>query len=109
MGWSSGPILAESLWSQLKELIPIEEHQEAARIIWREFKKHDCDTLDEAEMLTKDARYDWLSNDLGYCKCGKWNCPQEAVGYGVSPINDELTNACHLHRHELSDFKSYEP
>lgn len=55
MGWASGAILAESLWSQIKPLIPARNREDAARIIIEEFEQSDCDTICECVDLVTDA------------------------------------------------------
>ena len=57
MGWASGSELAEQVWSLVRDYIP-EGNQRAlvARQVIDEFEGYDCDTIDEAEPLCKDAR-----------------------------------------------------
>jgi hypothetical protein len=55
MGWASGSSLAESLWDQLRPLIPDERRCHAANVIVVEFKSMDCDTLCECQQLMEDA------------------------------------------------------
>ncbi|MCX6035002.1 MAG: hypothetical protein NTV38_08505 [Chloroflexi bacterium] len=55
MGWASGSQLAEDVWDVVRPAIPQKNRQELAVKIIRLFEDHDCDTLDEAQSLIKDA------------------------------------------------------
>lgn len=55
MGWASGSFVANALWDGLKDLIPLEELEEAAKVIVNTLEAHDWDTLDEAPDLMKAA------------------------------------------------------
>jgi hypothetical protein len=55
MGWASGSQLAEEVWDVVRPLIPAAKRKKAALSIIDSFESYDCDTLDEAETLMKDA------------------------------------------------------
>ncbi len=55
MGWASGSELAEDVWEAVGKHLPKNRRQEIARRIVDLFERHDCDTLDEAQTLMKDA------------------------------------------------------
>jgi len=55
MGWGSGSMLAEDLWDAIKPHIPEGERQTVALVIIDLFEHNDCDTMDEAEALMRDA------------------------------------------------------
>ena len=56
MGWASGSGLAEDLWTRMRKFIPNgDPRRMAAREFIELFKAEDCDTIDEAECLCKDA------------------------------------------------------
>lgn len=55
MGWASGSELAESIWRNIRTFIPKADRKSVARIIIRSFENADCDTMDEAITLLKDA------------------------------------------------------
>jgi len=55
MGWASGSILAEEIWDLLGPFVPARKRKELARELVELFEGHDCDTMDEAVDLMKDA------------------------------------------------------
>lgn len=55
MGWASGSTVGDSIWSGIRDLIPEENRQEAARVIIEALEEQDCDTIYELELLVKDA------------------------------------------------------
>ena len=55
MGWASGSQLAEDVWKTVRGNIPQKRRKALATAIVRLFEDHDCDTLDEATTLMKDA------------------------------------------------------
>jgi hypothetical protein len=56
MGWASGSILAEDIWSLVSKYIPKKDKKKIARKFIDLFEDQDCDTMDEAESLVKDAK-----------------------------------------------------
>lgn len=55
MGWGSGSELAEDLWLQLRRYIPDRHKEAAAHIFIDSFEAYDSDTLEDCEVLMKDA------------------------------------------------------
>lgn len=55
MGWASGSVLADEIWSIVRPLIPTRKRKEVAASIVGLFEDHDCDTLYEAELLVADS------------------------------------------------------
>lgn len=55
MGWASGSAIAESVWDSVRKHIPKDKRQKVAREIVEVFESEDCDTMDEARRLMKDA------------------------------------------------------
>jgi hypothetical protein len=43
MGWASGSYLAENIWNQINQFIPIEHIPVVAHIIYTEFSNYDAD------------------------------------------------------------------
>ena len=69
MGWASGSELAEDVWKVVRKLIEDKRaRMKAARQIIELFEDHDCDTIDEAEQLCRDAGrvYDKEQDWFGY-------------------------------------------
>ena len=67
MGWSSGAELADNLWSRITDLIPVDKRPEVARIFIEEFKKFDCDCMEEAtvwKVANQQLEVAWIDNDL---------------------------------------------
>jgi hypothetical protein len=65
MGWASGSALAVEVWELMRERIPKKYRQEIAERLVELFEDHDCDTMDECELLMKDAGLDdrWDADD----------------------------------------------
>ena len=55
MGWASGSRLAEDIWSTVRGAIPANKRKRIAKKVVALFESEDCDTMDEAEQLMKDA------------------------------------------------------
>lgn len=55
MGWASGTEVGNRIWDNIRELVPEEHRQEAARVIIDALEDQDCDTIYECENLVKDA------------------------------------------------------
>lgn len=55
MGWASGSILAENIWKLFRKYVPAQSRKRVAKRLVRIFEMEDCDTMDEAERLMKDA------------------------------------------------------
>lgn len=55
MGWSAGSELAQDVWDLVRPYIPEAKRKEIAKSICDRFGDHDCDTLEEAEILYNDA------------------------------------------------------
>ena len=55
MGWASGARLAEEVWELFRPYLAPEDRRELARALIVLFRAEDCDTIDEAEELTRDA------------------------------------------------------
>lgn len=64
MGWASGLELAEQVWDTVREYIPEGDRKVVANKLIGHFEDMDCDTIDEAEQLCKDA------DRPSYC----WHC-----------------------------------
>ena len=47
MGWCSGGSLADSLWQDIKNLIPKENHRKVAQAFIKRFEDEDCDVMEE--------------------------------------------------------------
>ena len=60
MGWASGSGLAEEVWDVVSPLIPKAKREATAQQIVELFEGYDCDTLDEATKLIKDAGRKWF-------------------------------------------------
>ncbi len=63
MGWASGSILAEEIWDLFYEFVPKRRRQDVARELVELFEGHDCDTLQGAEELWRDAGLDEEEED----------------------------------------------
>jgi hypothetical protein len=63
MGWSSGSQLAEELWRAVRSSIPTAKRKKIARDFIDYFEGYDCDTIQEAETLCKDAKYQFVPYD----------------------------------------------
>jgi len=70
MGWASGSELAEEVWLAVRDYIPEgRERALVARTVIDAFENCDCDTMDEAEVLCRDARRKtWADFDGDYEK-----------------------------------------
>lgn len=55
MGWASGSEVGDQIWDNIRELIPEEHREEAARVVIDALEDQDCDTIYECENLVKDA------------------------------------------------------
>lgn len=55
MGWASGSEIAEDIWKLVRVHIPRKERKDIANQIIEIFEDKDCDTMEEAELLSKDA------------------------------------------------------
>lgn len=55
MGWASGSRLADDVWSLVRKHIPAKNRKGVAKKLVDMFEGEDCDTMDEAEQLMKDA------------------------------------------------------
>lgn len=55
MGWASGSAIAEEIWNTIRPHIRPGTRGAMARAIIEIFENNDCDTLDEAELLSADA------------------------------------------------------
>jgi hypothetical protein len=58
MGWASGSELAEEVWELVREYIPKRKREQVAKDLVNIFEDHDCDTMEEAELLMEDAGLD---------------------------------------------------
>jgi len=58
MGWASGSGLAEGVWKCVRRYVPKENRPTVAKAIVDLFEGEDCDTMDEATTLMRDAGYD---------------------------------------------------
>lgn len=63
MGWASGSELAEDLWRAVRLSIPVAKRKKLARTFINYFEGYDCDTIQEAETLCKDAKYQFVPYD----------------------------------------------
>jgi hypothetical protein len=70
MGWASGSGVAADVWSAVRRHIPEEKRQTVAKKIIRIFENEDCDTIDEAEQLCRDAGMP----NFSYSKCEAMEC-----------------------------------
>ena len=55
MGWAGGSQLADELWGEVRAFIPPDHRQTVALKFIDYFECNDCDTMDEAETLMRDA------------------------------------------------------
>lgn len=55
MGWASGSEVGEDIWSGIRDFIPEEHREDAARVVIDALEAQDCDTIYECEQLVKDA------------------------------------------------------
>lgn len=55
MGWASGSEVGDNIWDGIRDLIPEENRQEAARVVINALEDQDCDTIGECENLVIDA------------------------------------------------------
>ena len=58
MGWNTGSAIAEDVWTLVRKFIPSEVRPDIARKVIDRFEDADCDTMNEAEQLTRDADTD---------------------------------------------------
>jgi hypothetical protein len=78
MGWSDGGILAEKVWNEVRDLIPAgQKRMHAARQSIDLFMSFDCDTVEEAETLCKDA--------------GRFYDEKEGQVVYMPPLDDQTT------------------
>jgi hypothetical protein len=56
MGWTRGSEIANDVWEAVGKYVPDEHKRDVARELVDIFESHDCDTMDEAEALMKDAK-----------------------------------------------------
>ena len=68
MSWAGGSYLAEEVWNVVRPLVPAQKRRAAAREIIELFEDEDCDTIDEAGELCKDAgrEYDEDAGEVVY-------------------------------------------
>jgi hypothetical protein len=52
MGWGSGSILLDNIWSIIHKVIPEDHKKDVAIKLITCFQKCDCDTIDETEIYT---------------------------------------------------------
>lgn len=55
MGWARGSSLAEDVWDLFRSKVPEQDKRRLAKKLIDLFENRDCDTIDEAETLCKDA------------------------------------------------------
>lgn len=55
MGWSGGSELARQIWREVRKYVPPCDRESVAKYIIELFESQDCDTIDEAELLCRDA------------------------------------------------------
>jgi hypothetical protein len=55
MGWASGSEMASDIWALFRKYVPEKSRKRVARELVSIFEMQDCDTMDEAERLMKDA------------------------------------------------------
>jgi hypothetical protein len=107
MGWASGSMLAEDVWEIVRPHVACGQRRKVARKIWEAFESMDCDTLDEAEQLQKDAGYDYFEfykMDDNEDECNKFNCHQKAEYIG-SLTESRTVQTCSKH---VDDLENYE-
>lgn len=85
MGWASGSELAERVWDAVRDHLPEGNTKRmTARKIIKAFESHDCDTLDEAQILCKDAGKKQWNTDMTW---EEWDALPE-----YCPLEKEKTN-----------------
>lgn len=57
MGWGNGVYVAEDIWVSIKKYVPEKYKQKVARIIVESVEAHDCDTIQDSEILTKACKF----------------------------------------------------
>lgn len=55
MGWAGGSGMAADVWKLVRSHIPESKRKRIAKKLVDIFENEDCDTMDEAELLMKDA------------------------------------------------------
>lgn len=55
MGWASGSGVAESLWELLRPYVAEVNRKKVANKVIAVFEGNDCDTIDECQLLCRDA------------------------------------------------------
>ncbi len=55
MGWSGGSEMAEDIWNMFRKYVPEKSRKRCAKKLVDIFETQDCDTMDEAARLMKDA------------------------------------------------------
>jgi len=55
MGWASGSRLAVDVWALVGKHTPEQNRKQVARELVTLFEEMDCDTMNDAEALMKDA------------------------------------------------------
>lgn len=63
MGWSSGSVLADSVYDEVRRFIPEAERPAVADIIYNLFCEHDADGWDGTSNLEKDAGKNYDEDD----------------------------------------------
>lgn len=66
MGWASGSEVGENIWDGIRDLIPEQHLEEAAKVVIDALEAQDCDTIYECEQLVKDAKLEseyWPEED----------------------------------------------
>lgn len=59
MGWASGSYLAQELWEEVRELIPLDKRREVAMKFFTMFSNEDADDWSFACNLFTDAGFSW--------------------------------------------------
>lgn len=55
MGWAGGSEVASDVWKLVRPHIPAAKRRAVAKKLIKVFENQDCDTMEEAELLWKDA------------------------------------------------------
>lgn len=55
MGWAGGSVVAGDVWALVRRYVPEKSRRRVAKRLVDIFEDQDCDTMDEAERLMKDA------------------------------------------------------
>lgn len=55
MGWASGSEIADDIWLLVRKYIPKKDRKKVAKKVIDIFESKDCDTMEECEILCKDA------------------------------------------------------